>query len=381
MRIAIFSDNFFPELSGIADMVVTLARELGKRGHKVRLYVPYYAPRNFHRVTIPFEEIDLGENVSIKRLFSIPFPTGTKQGRMILPSIFGWRDVKKFKPDVLHTQLFFGAGFLALRAQKKLHIPLVGTNHTVISGFVPHIPFFGQSLVDFILKLVSRFYNHAQLVTAPSRTLLQEMIHYGVDKPCEFVNNPIDLDQFRVLSSPKKKASLVYAGRLAPEKKLDVLIGAMPLIREKIPEVNLRVAGHGPEQERLKKLAQQLSVADSVTFLGTLSKPALVELYNQSELFVTSSTSENQPLTLLQAFACGIPAVGVNARGLSEHILSSCGKVVEPDSINLLAEAIIDLLHNPSLREEMGKNALEYVKQFQAGAVVQKWEQVYQSVL
>ncbi len=381
MRIAIFSDNFFPELSGIADMVVTLARELGKRGHQVRLYVPYYAPRNFHQVNIPFQEIDLGENVTIKRLFSIPFPTGTKQGRMILPFGFAGRDVKKFKPDVLHTQLFFGAGLLALHVQKKLHIPLVGTNHTVMSEFIPRIPFLGKGLKRYILTLVSRFYNRAQVVTAPSRTLLEEMVHYGLEKPYLLVNNPVDLDQFRVLSLPKKNASLVYAGRLAPEKKLDVLIGAMPLIKEKIPQVTLYIAGHGPEQERLQALAHELSVADSVIFLGTLNKSDLAKAYNESELFVTASTSENQPLTLLQAFACAIPAVGVNARGLGEHILPTCGKLVEPGSIDLLAEAIIQVLQNSALRETLGKNALEYVQQFQAGEVAQKWEEVYQSVL
>jgi len=381
MNIAIFSDNFYPELSGISDMVMTLSRELGKRGHLVRLYVPQYAPRNFRRVNVPVQEIDLGNNVSIKRLFSIPFPTGTKQGRMIVPMGAAFRDLKKFKPDILHTQLFFGAGFEALHAAKKLQVPLVGTNHTVLSEFVPHIPIFFGSLVRLSLKFVSWFYNHSQVVTAPSRTLLEEMIHYGMSRPSSLVDNPIDLDQFRVLPVLKKPASLVFAGRLSVEKNISILIQALPLILKKVPEATLFVAGHGPEKERLQHLAFELSISASVKFLGTLSKPALTELYNQSEIFVTASTSENQPLTLLQAFACGIPAVGVNARGLGEHILPTCGRLVEPANMEAFAEAVITLLQNPSQRAAYGENAVEYVQQFRASVVAQKWEEVYQSLL
>ena len=85
MRIAIFSDNFYPELSGISDSVISLARTLAARGHTIHFYVPYYAKKDYAVLKVPFRELDLGPNTEIHRLFSIPFPMGTEQGRAVVP--------------------------------------------------------------------------------------------------------------------------------------------------------------------------------------------------------------------------------------------------------------------------------------------------------
>ena len=107
MRIAIFSDNFYPELSGISDSVLALARTLARRGHFIRFYVPYYSEKNYAAINVPFRELDLGPNVSVHRLFSIPFAMGTEQGRAVIPSGINIRDAARFAPDVLHTQMYF----------------------------------------------------------------------------------------------------------------------------------------------------------------------------------------------------------------------------------------------------------------------------------
>ena len=114
MKIAVFSDNFYPELSGISDSIIEQARELNGLGHDLCFSVPRYGKADFAVPHLPYEEIRIGEGVVIHRLFALPFPAPTKQGRMIIPSFLHWLTLRKEKPDVIHTHLFFGAGLEAL---------------------------------------------------------------------------------------------------------------------------------------------------------------------------------------------------------------------------------------------------------------------------
>ena len=75
MRIAIFSDNFYPELSGISDSIISLAKELSVRGHYIHFYVPYYSAANYRKIGLPLEEIVLREKIKITRFFSLPYNT------------------------------------------------------------------------------------------------------------------------------------------------------------------------------------------------------------------------------------------------------------------------------------------------------------------
>ena len=81
MRIAFFTDSFYPELGGIQDSILLTARALGERGHTVVLYAPSASPRDFRLAGLPVKEVDLGERVQVRRLFSVPVPSSTGQSR------------------------------------------------------------------------------------------------------------------------------------------------------------------------------------------------------------------------------------------------------------------------------------------------------------
>src|SRR6185437_7267368 len=124
MRIAIFSDNFYPELSGISDSVISLAKNLGLRGHTVRFFVPAYAHDDYVAAGVPETEPDLGPNVSVERFGSFPYHgTGTGHARFVIPSEQRGRAVAQFAPDVIHTQLFFGVGMEAVISSLSLGVP------------------------------------------------------------------------------------------------------------------------------------------------------------------------------------------------------------------------------------------------------------------
>ena len=389
MKIAFFSDNFYPELSGISDSIILLAKGLEKRGHEVYFFVPYYSPKDFEKSSLPPKEIDLGEKIKIRRLFSLPFPTPTEQGRLVIPTVLPWIALQKWNPDIIHTQLFFGAGVSALLSAKGLKIPLVGTNHTVVTEFVRYSPIKADWMGNLSSKYTTWYYNRCDFVTAPSQSVIQEMKYYGLRRPSEVISNPIDTEIFTPQqmnrSEVKKKFglsnnTLVYAGRLAAEKNIDVMLQAVALVKKEIPNITLALAGRGVATAELKGLAKKFQIEDSVKFLGPLSKPQLAQVFSASEVFVITSRSETQSLTLMQAMAVGLPALGVKAWALPEYINEKNGFLVEANDYQSLAQKIVALMQNPGLRKQMGREAWRFVQNFSTLHIAKKWETLYKQV-
>lgn len=382
-----FSDNFYPEISGISDSIIATGQELARMGHQVCFFAPNYSQKDYETAgIISKRELDPGDNMEVCRFFSFPFPTATKQSRFVIPSFHRWLKVKKFKPDLIHTNLFFGMGIEALLAAKILKVPLVGTNHTAITEFVRYAPVKGKWLENLSLKYVNWYYGKCSFISAPSKSVFDEMTKFGFKGKHEVVSNPIDTEAFGLGEDHEKEnlknkfsindKTILFAGRFAPEKNIDVIVRAIALVKKKIPDVNLAMAGHGASLEDIKKLSQELGIENNIKFQGTLSKFELADLYRASEIFAITSTSETQSMTLIQAMACGIPVIGVRARALPEYIEGN-GILVEPGDYKTLAEKMIYLLENHEIRKEMGERGFKFVEQFFDKNIALKWENIY----
>jgi 1,2-diacylglycerol 3-alpha-glucosyltransferase len=118
-----------------------------------------------------------------------------------------------------------------------------------------------------------------------------------------------------------------------------------------------------------------------VKFFGFLDKPTLTEFYNAGEALGIASTSETQGLVMMQAFACGIPVIGVNALSLPEYINHDNGFVVPPNDPEAFAEKMVYLLQNPDAAQKLGASARTYVEQFSAPAIAEKWEELYREAI
>lgn len=390
MKIAIFSDSFYPELGGIQDSLASLGLELSKRGHQINFYAPKYSAKDFSVAKIPNKEINLGKNVKIIRFFSLPVPSPTKQSRLVVPLGLRWRQTAEFKPDIIHSHTFFGLGIEAIVAARRLKLPLVGTNHWVITEFNNYSPVARELFSKLSLKYIIWYYNHCNSVSAPSQTVLSEMQEKGFYKPHQVISNPIDLSIFKPINDDKSKlkkefnlsqVSLVYAGRLGKEKKVDILIRAVALVKYYAPKINLAIAGHGSDEPRLKELVKKLNLKANIKFFGTLDKIKLNRLYNASDIFTITSTSESQSMVLLQAMACGLPVIGVNWRALPEYINHSNGYVVAANNPKEMADKIINLLKHENERNRLGRGGLAYVQQFSAANIAKKWEELYKKAV
>ncbi len=394
MRIAIFSDNFYPELSGVSDSALSLGKQLVARGHLVNFYAPYYAPKNYAALGVPYRELDLGPNIQIHRFFSFPFAMGTPQGRAVVP--FGplgihAHEIATFDPDIMHTQFFFGVGLEATFASWLLKKPLVGTQHTAVKEFLKYSPIKTAWADKLVLDYVNWYYEHCDLVSAPSQSVFDELKTLGFKQEHERVmSNPVDIKTFRVLAATKaalkKKfgfsdTTIIHAGRLSAERHPEVLIQALPIIKKSAPDAILAFAGIGTMEKELRTVARTLGVENSVKFLGFVDHATLNEAYNAAEIFGITSTDDTQSLVMMQAMAAGLPVIGVNARGLPEYVNARNGYIVEPNNEAAVAEKAIYLFQNPDVAEKLGAGARTYAEQFSDAAIAEKWEAIYEKVI
>ncbi len=384
MKIAMYSDVFYPELTGIGDSIVTLSRQLAMAGHHVRFFVPAYSKKNYRIAGKDYQEIQLPDGVSIHRFPSIHVGGSSGQGRLVIPSSAALRAVKEFQPDVIHSQLYFGVGINALIASHKTKIPLVGTNHTAISEYMKSFP-------GWTAKLMRRYavwyYNHCQFVTAPSSSVFDEMTSDGFDRPHKILSNPIDTETFHPVSDERKselrkkfkfgQPAIFYAGRLGAEKNIDVILKAMPDVLSEFPDAKLALAGHGSQREMLEKLAVKIGTSDRVIFLGTLDKASLAEAYQASDIFVITSTSETQSLTLMQGMASGLPVIGARARALPEYINDKNGFLITPGSHEELARYIIEISKDKVQREILGQGSRSTAERYSPASIADEWLKIY----
>lgn len=390
MRIGIFSDNFYPEMSGITDSIITLAKNLSNLGYEVVFFAPKYESKNFLDIGAEAKEIDLGARVKVIRFGSWAYKTSTGQGRLVLPTLWRWLKIKREKLDIIHTQDFFGVGLEALITAKLLRIPLVGTNHTPITEFLNYGPSKSKIIKNLSRHFVSWYYNQCRLVTAPSQCILDEMKKFGLRQPSQVVSNPIEIKNYYPLTVEdkiklKKEFNLsdftvLCSGRLAEEKHIDIVIRAIESVKRDFPKISLAITGGGTAEQSLRRLTADLKLENNIKFFGFVEPDRLIKIYQASDVYIIASTAETQSISLMKSMAVGLPVIGVNAWALPEYINDDNGFIVEPGDYRAMAEKIKILYQNQDLRNKLGQGGIETVKNFSEEKIAKHWETIYKSI-
>lgn len=194
-------------------------------------------------------------------------------------------------------------------------------------------------------------YDPVQVFVSPSRFLADVMHRAGVyPDRLRVVNHFVDLRGIAAKEQPG--GGVVFAGRLAPEKGVDVLVEAVAALPDGVP---VEIAGDGPARPALEALAQRLAPG-RVRFHGRLDKARLHDLVRSAAVVaVPSRWHENQPMAVLEAFACGVPVVATDLGGLPELVEPGVdGRIVPADQPAALADALRELLADPERAHRMG---------------------------
>ncbi len=370
MRIALATDIYLPQLSGVADSVDALARTLRARGHAVRVYAP----------GLPGAEAD--PDVCRRPALSVP----GSGGGLVLVSPFGVpADLRRFAPDVVHTHTFSTIGLAALVAARRLGIPLVGTDHTFPADYLHYLRLDRAPFRYAVRRLASCYYNRCAHVTGPSRSLLAELEAYGLSRPSSVVSNPIPADVFRPCADKARlKARLglgaptvLLFGRIAVEKNLEAALEVFARVAAKTDAV-LAVVGDGPHRPVFEARAAALGLGAQMRMFGVLRGARLVDTLNACDVCLTTSRSDTQSMTMLQAMACGLPVVAARAGGLVEYVDEGrTGFLVDPGNLDAFAAALFALLDDPQRRADMGLAARAEAGRFGPDAVAEQFEAIY----
>lgn len=175
----------------------------------------------------------------------------------------------------------------------------------------------------------------------------------------------------------KSGFTLVFVGRLAPEKALDTLIRAVGLAKSAVPNLKLWIVGDGRSRSEWETLVDELQLNETVTFWG--EKMETAEFFSAADVFVMSSSTEGVPLSLLQSMSLATPSIVTDVDGLAEIIrISQGGLTVPVGDSKKMAEAIVQLAEDAALRQELSKHALEaYLRTFTLDKMVEGYAELY----
>jgi glycosyltransferase involved in cell wall biosynthesis len=366
MRIAIFSEVYWPMVSGVGVTLDRLARELHARGHDLRVYSATYP--------LPAGTPDRPE---VHRSPSIPlflypdvqwaFP---KQREIVA-------DLALFRPDVVHVATEFALGLAGVKAANQLGIPVIASAHTDYQKYAKR---YG---VGFVLQMgwlyLRWFYNHAQKVLVPSRVYERFLNGRGIAHtglwtrgvdPAEF-HPRFRSECYRARFGVGPDDLLVtYIGRLAKEKDVQRLIAAWQRLRSERGAAQLVLVGRGPLEEEIRQRA-----IPGVHVAGLLTGRELSEAFASADLFVFPSATETFGNSLLEAMASGLPSLSVRAGGVlefSEHDVNAW--LVPPGDTAALTGALASLMADPALRARLSRGAL-------STAESRRWDGIYDQLI
>jgi len=179
------------------------------------------------------------------------------------------------------------------------------------------------------------------------------------------IHNGVDLDLYRPGSTKTDTPTVLYLGRLKAYKRVDVLIEAVALLRDRGVPLRLKVAGSGDAEPALRATAEARALTDCVDFLGFVSEEDKVRLFQESWVHLFVSEKEGWGLTTLEAGACGTPTIASDAPGLRDSVVhGETGFLVPIGNPLAVADALEPLLSDSALRADVGRAATHFARQF-----------------
>ena len=361
LRIALFSEVYWPMVSGVGVTLLRLTEALQARGHQVRVYSATYP--------LPPE----GDRPEVRRSPSVPF--------FLYPDV-QWafprlrdvvEDLSRFRPDVVHVATEFSLGIAGVKAARQLSVPIVASAHTDYDQYAVR---YG---VTWALRAgwhyLRWFYGQAHRVLCPSR-IYEEHLHSrgvthtgvwsrGVD-PGEF--HPRFLSEaYRARFGVGANDLLVtYIGRIAREKNMELLLRAWETLVGSRGGAQLVLVGRGPLEDEIRR--RELP---GVHVTGLMKGRELAEAYASADIFTFPSPTETFGNSLLEAMGSGLPSLVAAAGGVlefAEHGRNAW--LVAPNSTEAITDGLGRLLADAALRRRLAEGALQTAGE-------RRWDVVY----
>jgi len=342
MRILLWIEEFWPYMGGVSASALDLLPDLRQRGHEFVVLTRRDEP------ALPARDAFLGIPV-----YRFPFwqalddrdIDGTTR---IIEEI---RTIKtSFTPELVHMFSFGPSALFHLLTTGGGAAPLLVTLH---GEGRPN----GSDRVD---ELTQRILAESSWVTVPSESMRSFAVSLAPNLSASIscVRNAVRDPAIHVKPLPFDPPRLLCLGRLAREKGFDQVLRAFPAMHERFPDLQLIVAGDGPERQELETLAANLGVCSYVRFTGWVERKETAGLINSATIVAMPSRTEGLPLVALEASIMGRPIVATHVGGLPEIVLDGVtGRLVDGEKPRDVAAAVCALLADAEHTVEMGDAA------------------------
>jgi glycosyltransferase involved in cell wall biosynthesis len=375
-RPAIVASNFYPHVGGVEETVRQLALRQRASGANP-LVVTMRWPKNLPKT-------DQVDGIEVRRHVFRAAERRPKQflGALLTRDAIAHRvvaDIRAHQSSVVHVQCVSINGWYALRAARRLSLPLVVTVQGELTMDESRV--YERSRV--LPPLLRQLLREADAVTACSAATLAEAEQWaGVELGSRgrVVFNGVSLDDFDVnpARSPTGRPYIFAIGRLARQKGFDVLLRAFACALRKGFPYDLVLAGDGSERLSLQTLAVELGIPEKVAFLGATPREDVPALFAGSEFFVLPSLHEPMGIVNLEAMAARRAVVATRVGGVPELVGDGeNGLLVSPgDSLQLTA-ALVKLATDRDLARRLGEAGRVRVERFDWAAIAREYDDVY----
>ncbi len=405
MKIAIIASCFLPIIDGVTVSGLQRLRVLSQWGHEVRLFCPDYSRleksypnwRDFTGEILPGVKII---NLASDSFVGLDYEPNVN--RCSYQTVI--KELKEFQPDIIHVdepeRLYVGFWRLAgVNYAKQVGIPCVcffRTNFLDYLGdyFPLPTPIFGA--IKYLLrKLIVWVYNSYDLTLVSSKITHAKIKELGINNT-RYSNlisfNAANFQKCLIkpnfwqsnygISQIDKLVKIVFLGRLYPDKGWDFTLSAMTSLSQQIDltKVAIIVAGDGPMRSQIAVKLNKL--APHVHFMGRVSPGNVPALLTNCDLHVTTSEKETRGLTILEAFAAGIPVLAPNSGGVVENIQNGRNSYLyTPGDRSDFINKLKILVENANLRQQMGQQAKLSVKEYSWENSIRNLVNIWQEVI
>jgi L-malate glycosyltransferase len=212
----------------------------------------------------------------------------------------------------------------------------------------------------------------------PSDYLVRVFADFGVK--AEAVFNTVDSSRFQFRERRALEPVLLSNRNLEPHYNVACTLRAFATIQTQVAEVRLIVAGDGSERRYLRELASELQL-NNVDFVGAIAPERMPPLYDGADIFVNASNIDNQPLSIIEAFASGLPVVTTGAGGIRDMVSDGVtGFIVSCDDHAALADRVLSLLGDDELASRVASRARDECKNYSWAAVRNQWLTIYREL-
>ena len=352
MHIIQFTDTFLPVMDGVGNVVVQYAMNMGEKGHDVYVVAPQTHIDG--RGRLPFELVDYLSVPMVKlRSYRVGEPRLDAHCRDRLRHIGA---------DIVHVHSPFVAGRAGLAYARRRGCPIVGTFHSKYYDDFLQLSH-SRVLAGMGARSVAKFYEKLDAVWAVSAASAETLREYGYSGEIRVMVNGTDLrapdpaaiEAVRAEYKPDDAPLLLYVGQINWKKNLRRVLEACAALKRPF---RLVMAGQGPHERDVARLAEALGIGDRVFLTGHITDTARLDaLYKVASLFLFPSIYDNSPLVVREAAAMGTPAVVVAGSSAAEGIRDGFNGFLCADDSAALARAAAAALDDPRRLQTIGENA------------------------